>query len=171
MQKLFNVIKKLVILIPFTADSIRIARGGPMVEQLEILMRTFQKDSNEVAKSIIPVLTKVKPTADDFDFDLFQSDLEEIMKQNLANHLTEMQNQTENVERIKVTEEEIAQYESGENIDQINPEKLTILKEYCDRKQFFDNFVNELIICDPLNRRGDPEKYPAMDHEKVLTVE
>ena len=31
-KKLFNVIKKLVILIPFTADSIKIARGGPMIE-------------------------------------------------------------------------------------------------------------------------------------------
>ena len=56
-KKLFNKIKHLVIMIPFTIESTKIARGGPVVKQLEILMRTFQKSSIEISKSIVPIVT------------------------------------------------------------------------------------------------------------------
>lgn len=82
-----------------------------------------------------------------------------------------MNNQLANLENGKVTQDDIKQFENNEDLKLINPDKLTILKEYCNRKKFFDNFVNELIICDPLNRCGNPELYPAMDHERALTVE
>lgn len=28
-----------------------------------------------------------------------------------------------------------------------------------------------MVICDPLDRCGNPDKYPAMDHKQVLKVE
>ena len=40
-KKLFNLIENLVILIPFTVDAFKVSRGGPVIKQLEILMRTF----------------------------------------------------------------------------------------------------------------------------------
>ena len=114
-KKLFNKIKNLVILIPFTADSIKISRGGPMIEQLEILMSTFQKSAMDISKSIVPVLTKVKPTDEDFDFDIFQSDLGEIMESNLRNFLIDLENQSDDHERVKITEDDIQNY-----LDQTN---------------------------------------------------
>ena len=75
-KKLFGSIKNLKILIPITLTSIKVARGGPVTEQLEILMKTFQKNPSEMSKSIIPVLTKVNPKDEEFEFDSVKHDLQ-----------------------------------------------------------------------------------------------
>ena len=57
-----------------------------------------------MAKSIIPIVTKVKPTDDSFDFDEFRQEMENIMNENLTN----TKNTLLNTENITITEEEIA---------------------------------------------------------------
>ena len=71
-------------------------------------MRTFQDSSTEISNSIIPVLTKVKPDDPEFDFEVFQSDMTEIMENNLDLYLKEMQNSAVDSEaQSKITEEDI----------------------------------------------------------------
>ena len=53
---------------------------------------------------------------------------------------------------------------------QIPPEKRKLIKEYCERKLFFDSFVEQLIVCDPLDRCNDQDRYPAMNGDCVLTI-
>lgn len=141
-------------------------------------MRTFQKSSTEISNSIIPVLTKVKPDDPEFDYEVFQSDMTEIMDNNLDLYLKQMQNSAVDSEaQSKITEEDIQQFEENKSRDQIEPHKLPILKDYCERKKFFDSFVSRMVICDPLdrigdpNRGGNPELYPATNHQKALKVE
>lgn len=71
-KKLFSSAKRLIILVPFVADSIKLARGGAVVDQLEVLMNTFQKDPQELIHSLVPIVTKVKPNDTDFDLDQFK---------------------------------------------------------------------------------------------------
>lgn len=165
-------IENLVILIPFTAESIKVSRGGPVVEQLDILMRTFQRSSLEIVKSIIPVLTKVKPDDDEFDFDMFQSEMLEIMHNDMSNYLNTLQTQLpDSTKQSSVSQQDIDLFSLKSNHNQIEPHKIPILKEYCERKLFFEGFVDQMVICDPLDRCGNPEKYPAMVHHKVLRVD
>ena len=82
-----------------------------------------------------------------------------------------MENQSQDTERIRITDEDKQRYLNETELDQINPKKFNILREWKERKIFFENIIEELIVVDPLDRCGDPEKYPAMDHDKALTVE
>ena len=41
------------------------------------------------------------------------------------------------------------------------PEKRKIIKEYLERKEFYEKFVDAMVIVDPLDR-VDPEDYPNM---------
>ena len=50
------------------------------------------------------------------------------------------------------------------------PEKEKIVKDYIEREQFYEKFVESLIVVDPLDR-VDPEKYPSMNNEMVRTVD
>ena len=72
-------------MIPFSVESIKVARGGPLVDQLEVLFKTFQKNPLEMTKSIVPIVTKVKPTASEveFDFDAYKNDVQEVMNEHL----------------------------------------------------------------------------------------
>lgn len=45
-----------------------------------------------------------------------------------------------------------------------------LLKDYKERSKFLNTLVDKIVICDPLDRLGDPDKYPAMDNESALTV-
>ena len=53
---------------------------------------------------------------------------------------------------------------------QVFPEKRKIIKEYLERKEFYDKFVDAMVIVDPLDR-VDPEEFPKMNDESVKTVE
>lgn len=46
-------------------------------------MSTIQKNITEISPSIIPVLTKVNPKDEEFNFDKIQDDLSEILQVNL----------------------------------------------------------------------------------------
>ena len=60
-KKLFNVVENMVILIPFTVESLSVARGAVLNEQLEILLNSFKHSPKKMVKSIIPIVTKVNP--------------------------------------------------------------------------------------------------------------
>lgn len=107
-KKLFGVIKNLVILIPFTPESISVSRGGLMIEQLEVLMNTFQKNPCEMSKSIIPVLTKVKPEDTEFDIDNLRNELSQIMSNNLDKYLKELKFIGEDTQDVEITEEDVS---------------------------------------------------------------
>ena len=53
---------------------------------------------------------------------------------------------------------------------QVDPTKRKIIREYSERQQFFEAFVEAMIVVDPLDRI-DPIKYPKMNHEAVRSVE
>jgi hypothetical protein len=59
----------------------------------------------------------------------------------------------------------IAQYERKENLHLIDKEQRAILNDYCERKKFFNHFVDKLVIVDPLDRIRDNDKYPAMNNQ------
>ena len=52
----------------------------------------------------------------------------------------------------------------------VDPTKRKIIREYYERKHFFDQFVDSMVVVDPLDR-VDPIKYPGMKHPAVRTVE
>ena len=52
----------------------------------------------------------------------------------------------------------------------VNPAKRKIIREYYERKYFFEQFVEAMVVVDPLDR-VDPELYPGMKDPAVRTVE
>lgn len=52
----------------------------------------------------------------------------------------------------------------------VDPDKRKIIREYKERKYFFEQFVVNMVVVDPLDR-VDPEKYPGMKDSAVRTVE
>jgi hypothetical protein len=88
-------VKRLIILIPFTVDTPNIARGGALIDQLEVLLKTFQKSPSRMTESLVPIVTKVKPTDTQFDFDQFKMQVEEIMSANLENYLITLRNENQ----------------------------------------------------------------------------
>ena len=99
-----------------------------------------------MVKSIIPVLTKVDPKDENFDMDGVRDDLRKIMDGSLQRFLNELMYQGEGNEQLKITIDEIDLYEKNkelslEEIQEIIPlEKLKGVKEYCERKQFYECF-------------------------------
>ena len=171
-KKLFNLIENLVILIPFTVDAFKVSRGGPVIKQLEILMRTFQRRSVEISKSVIPILTKVKPNDDEFDFDSFQEDMQQIMAMNLDNYLRDLVNNAANGNsEFKITQQDIEIFQRNSDPQDMEPDKFAILQDYIERKEFFESFQERIVGCDPLDRCDDEEQYPATTHTKMLKVD
>lgn len=64
-------------------------------------------------KSIIPIVTKVKPSApeEDFTFDGFKAEIEEIVEVHLETTLTSLQLGLDPEEMIKIDDEVIEDYE------------------------------------------------------------
>ena len=53
---------------------------------------------------------------------------------------------------------------------EVLPEKRKIIREYLERKEFYEKFVDAMVIVDPLDR-VDPDQYPNMQNESVKTVD
>ena len=69
--------------------------------------------------------------------------------------------------------EDIEEYGKDKNILNFAPEKRLIIKEVYERQQFFIYIEEGLVVCDPLDRCNDPEKYPALnkdEFEEIVTV-
>lgn len=84
-KKLLNSVKKLIFLLPFTVTTPSDSKGQLFVEALEVFFKTFQKNPEKMIKSIVPIVTKVKPHAnfDVFNLDDFKSKLDEIVENHL----------------------------------------------------------------------------------------
>lgn len=123
-----------------------------------------------MVQSIVPVLTKVNPADSSFDFGSFKDSLFELVDKDLENYRNHLMSQANGCEALYITDEDIDKFSANQNIEEIDKEKQQIVKEYFERKEFLTGIIDQLVICDPLDR-CDPELYPAMDHESVLTVE
>ena len=69
--------------------------------------------------------------------------------------------------------EDIEEYGKDKNILNFAPEKRLIIKEVYERQQFFKNIEEGMVVCDPLDRCNDSEKYPALnkdEFEEIVTV-
>ena len=103
-------------------------------------MKTFQKNPCEMSKSIIPVLTKVDPTNEDFDFDQVREVLQQIIDVNLSNFLIKLNNPGQDTEQLDITEDDIEKYEENSSLSDnelqkiIEMDKLKSIKEYSERK-------------------------------------
>ena len=93
-----------------------------------------------MSKSIIPVLTKVDPTNEDFDFDQVREVLQQIIDVNLSNFLIKLNNPGQDTEQLDITEDDIEKYEENSSLSDnelqkiIEMDKLKSIKEYSERK-------------------------------------
>ena len=141
-------VDNMVILIPFTVGSLSEARGGGMIQQLEILLKSFQKSPKEMTKSIIPIVTKVNPEDKHLNIETIRHDLEEVMSKNLELYLSQLQSSNSDGDKtqnnpekaIEVTEEDFNQYDKERTRMNVNPAKRKIIREYLERKYFFEQF-------------------------------
>ena len=117
-----------------------------------------------MTKSIVPIVTKVNPKAEDWDVDTFKGEIQEIMNANLENTLTDLNKQLVELglEEDKIEDEDIENYANSVDLHLISHEKKLLIKEYYERQEFFNKFQESLVVVDPIDRI-DPEEFPAPD--------
>ena len=80
-------------LIVMTHQQIMNSRGQCVREQMEIVLRILQGNIDKMVNSIVPIITKVKPTQQgeetEFDIDTIRQDLNEVFDQWLSNYCKE----------------------------------------------------------------------------------
>lgn len=135
-KKIFSSVESLIILLPFQVGTPDISRGKVLTDQLETLLQMFQKNPGRMVGSIIPIVTKVNPKDDSFQFDSFRDNIAKIIEVNLENTLRNL-NDSGLKDVAEITQEEIEQFERNERIHTIAYEKRMKIKEYCERKKFF----------------------------------
>ena len=84
-KKIFNVAKEVKIIIPFTATQMSEQRGGIVAQLIKLMQNIFSSYLGQTEFSILPILTKVDPNDDEFDFDIFKDDFENVLKNELNN--------------------------------------------------------------------------------------
>lgn len=68
---------------PFTCGEIQDQRGNLVASLLKLMQNIFQNYLGQKSFSIIPVLTKVDPADDEFNFDIIKDDFERLLKNEL----------------------------------------------------------------------------------------
>ena len=95
-KKIFNQAKKIKFIVPITKAQMKEVRGGPIVQQIEIILNLCSRSYSDVIKSIQPVITKVEQhpspeeVYDDDDIDVLKYNLKEIFDNYLINTRREM---------------------------------------------------------------------------------
>ena len=82
-KKIFNIAKDIKIIMPFTCGEIQDQRGNLVASLLKLMQNIFQNYLGQKSFSIIPVLTKVDPSDDEFNFDIIKDDFERLLKNEL----------------------------------------------------------------------------------------
>ena len=59
-KKIFNQAKRIKFIVPITKAQMKEVRGGPIVQQIEIILNLCSRSYSDVIKSIQPVITKVE---------------------------------------------------------------------------------------------------------------
>ena len=72
--------------------------------------------------------------------------------------------------KIEVTDDDFDLYDNENTRMQVDPTKRKIINQYLERKYFLEEFVEAMIVVDPLDRI-DPKQYPGMDDPAVRSVE
>ena len=85
-KKLFSIVKNLKIIIPIMHGIEKISRGGPLWEQLEILMNIFKKQMPLMSKSIIPVLTRLVVQDENFYLSEYKEELQSVFDERLQTY-------------------------------------------------------------------------------------
>lgn len=96
------------------------------------------------------------------------------MSEHLDRYLIKLQtlesnNSNNDKEIVRVTADDLKNYKDENKRMQIEPEKQWIIRQYYERKNFYDKFVESMVVVDPLDR-VDPDEYPSMKHDAVRTV-
>ena len=72
--------------------------------------------------------------------------------------------------KIEVTDDDFDLYDNENTRMQVDPTKRKIINQYLERKYFLEEFVEAMVVVDPLDRI-DPKQYPGMDDPAVRSVE
>ena len=90
-KKIFNKAKRIKFIVPITKAQMKEVRGGPIVQQIEIILNLCSRSYSDVIKSIQPVITKVEqnPSEEEIneedDIDILKHNLKEIFDNYLIN--------------------------------------------------------------------------------------
>ena len=69
---LFQMVKRIKILVPITIDQISQGRGQEARKQLQVIQKLINSTDPNISQSILPIITKCKPNDEDLDLDLLR---------------------------------------------------------------------------------------------------
>lgn len=178
-KKIFNLAKKVRILIPMTIQQIYDSRGQVVREQVEIVLGIFRGNIDKMPNAIIPIITKVKPVPKDyeennFDMDQVRESLNGIFQNWLELYQREKKLDKELIQKLDKnyelldalmkqngTEEQAAyfaeqfapqKHEDENSQADIESNQMPAYLEYCQLRNFLRKFASNAIAVDPLDR-------------------
>lgn len=98
--------------------------------------------------SIIPILTQVDPSDEDFDFDIFKENFSNILKNELDKQFPGFEDDQEEGDKKKDNNKK----KNVDDEDDMDEDDDFHSKNRRQVKQFFDAFVKNIIVFDPLDR-------------------
>ena len=188
-KKVFNMAKKVRLLVIFPKGEIDNARGGVVREQMEIVLKIIQGNYEDMIDAIVPIITKVKPTergSEDeelFSIDDQRQNMQEVFEQWLDNYVKEKnltQSRIDFINNLEHNQDGSTRLRDVQFIDfsslpdfednaAMDAEMMPQYVEYYQLRRFLHAVAKKTIAVDPLDRplwaedtsdkRQDPEGY------------
>lgn len=185
MKKLFTLSSRVRFLIPIPYKSLEGQRGKAVKDHIKMLLHVFKGNIKDVATSIQPVLTQVKPRESNFDLHTVQGNIKLQIDAMLKNHFrdqyqmtpdeiklistdgnTELPNSVEEIFKVFIQKRKERQDRQQDVMD--IEEFKQICTEVNDINQFVHQFVCSIAVCDPLDRKILAE-YDESDEDQDIS--
>lgn len=180
-RALFKKVVNVKILLTLTNEQITGKKGLGVRKFIEDISNMFQGTMDQIVHSILPIITKVKPSDQDFDYEITLASIYESCSTYLQNRDTQS---LYDLDRFQEYDEMLKEYdqlkekdngnhlEGKEQDDDISDElrqfkhdlgKVSLddfFKDYHEMKSlksFLDQFAGNFLVCDPLDRPFDGE--------------